>query len=97
MPLQMQIVFEDEFGEGLFFLMAHDLSLGGLALDGGIPLKIGAMVLLSFTLPDRERKIRVTGEIVRRFSGDGRGMGIRFVGLSGGVQQRLERFLRGEH
>lgn len=91
------VVFEDEFGEPLFFILSEDISLGGMFLASEIPLRIGAMLFLAFALPPHKRPIRVTGEVIRRAEEDGeraRGMGVRFVGLSGKARRRIEEFVK---
>lgn len=92
-PYRARVVFEDEFGDGLFYVLSEDLSLGGLFLASDIPLRVGTLLFLSFLIPPHKRSIRVTGEVVRRAEGDVRGMGVRFVGLSDLARRRLEDFL----
>ena len=87
-----QVVFEDEFGEGLFYVYSQDFSIGGLFLASDIPVRLGTMMFLSFVLPGHKRPVRVTGEVVRivdRDSGRPQGMGIRFVGLTELAKRRL--------
>lgn len=94
--LNTEVVFEDEFGDGLFYVESSDVSMGGLFLDSDIPLKTGTMMFLSFTIPGHKRPVRVTGQVVRRGVADvdgSSGMGIRFVGLSEMARKRLEEFL----
>jgi uncharacterized protein (TIGR02266 family) len=89
------VVFEDEFGDGLFYVLSEDVSIGGLRLASDIPMRVGTLLYLSFVLPGHKRPIRATGEVVRRPDapvGSG-GMGIRFVGLSEMARKRLEEFL----
>ncbi len=91
-----RVVFEDEFGEGLFYVYSQDVSIGGLFLASDIPVRLGTMMFLSFTLPGHKRPVRVTGEAVRvvdQDSGRPTGMGIRFVGLTALAKRRLEGFL----
>jgi uncharacterized protein (TIGR02266 family) len=92
-PHRTRIVFEDEFGDGLFYVHSEDVSMGGIYLASDIPLRLGTLLFLSFQLPPHKRFIRVTGEVVRRGAGDGGGMGVRFVGLSELASKRLEDFL----
>lgn len=96
-PHRTQVVFEDEFGEGLFYVYSMDVSMGGLFLESDIPLKIGTMLLLSFALPGHRRPVRVTGKVVRRIEGAhgrGGGLGISFLGLSELTMKRLQEFLK---
>jgi len=95
-----RIVFEDEFGDGLFYVYSEDMSMGGAFLASDIPLRVGTLLFLSFQLPPHKRPIRVTGEVVRRASSGGEagaagGMGVRFIGLSEMAMKRLEDFLEG--
>ena len=93
---QTDVVFEDEFGEGLFFVKSCDISLGGIFLASSIPVRLGTLLFLSFTLPSHKRPVKLTGEVVR-ITNPGQpalqGMGIRFVGLSDMALKRLEDFL----
>jgi uncharacterized protein (TIGR02266 family) len=89
-PYRTKVVFEDELGDGLFYVYSSDISMGGLYLASDIPAKQGTMLFLSFALPGHKRPVRATGEIVRR---EGGGMGVRFVGLSGLTMERLSAFL----
>lgn len=86
-----EVVFEDEFGDGLFYVYSSDVSMGGVFLSSEIPMKLGTMLFLSFVLPGHKRPIKVTGEVVRRI--DSGGMGVRFVGLLEMARKRLEEFL----
>lgn len=93
--IRTAVVFEDEFSEGLFYVYSENISMGGLFLASSVPLRVGTMLFLSFTLPGYKRPIRVTGEVVRvvRPEGGGEGVGVRFVGLNGKALRRLEEFL----
>ncbi len=86
-----KVVFEDEFGDGLFYVWSEDISIGGIFLESAIPVKVGTMLYLSFALPKHKRPIHITGEVVR-IAGS-LGMGIRFVGLSVIARKRLEQFI----
>ena len=71
-----RVVFEDEFGEGLFYVYSQDVSIGGLFLASDIPVRLGTMMFLSFTLPGHKRPVR--GDLLRRRRpGGGRGRGRR--------------------
>ena len=93
---ETKVVFEDEFGDGLFYVNSCDVSLGGLFLSSSIPVRLGTLLFLSLILPPHKRPIKLTGEVVRiantGFSAPP-GMGIRFVGLSETAKKRLEDFL----
>lgn len=94
-PLQTKVVFEDEYGEGLFFVYSRDISMGGVFLDSSIPVRLGTLLFLSLAIPPYKRPLRLTGEVVRVVeSGSDRtaGMGVRFVGLSDKAQDILNKF-----
>lgn len=88
-PLSTEVIFEDEFGEELFFLYSKDISMGGLFLASKLPARVGTMFFLSFKVPPDKEPVRVTGEAIRIKDG----MGIRFVGLSAVAKEKLLRFL----
>ncbi len=95
---EADVVFEDEFGDGLFYVKSLDISMGGVFLASSIPVRIGTMMFLSITLPPHKRPIKFTGEVVRITKPGSQvvqGMGIRFVGLSEAARQRLEEFFAG--
>lgn len=96
-PYRTEVVFDDEFGDGLFYVHSQDISMGGLFLASDIPVRRGTMLFLSFALPGHKRPIRVTGEVVRHARGNPTGdpgVGVRFVGLSELARKRLEDFLQ---
>lgn len=93
---ETDVIFEDEFGDGLFYVKSQDISMGGVFLASSIPVRIGTMLFLSMALPPHKRPIRFTGEVVRITKPGSQsvcGMGIRFVGLSDVARERLEEFL----
>jgi uncharacterized protein (TIGR02266 family) len=94
-PLRTPVVFEDEFGEGLFYVYSENISLGGLFLASSVPLRLGTLLFLSFSLPGHKRPIRVTGEVVRIIHPDDgvEGVGVRFVGLTDQAIKRIQDFL----
>lgn len=94
-PIKTRVVFEDEFGEGLFFVYSRDISMGGIFLASSIPVRIGTMLFLSLNVPPYKRAIRITGEVVRVIEDANRqthGMGVRFIGLSDAAQEKLNKF-----
>ena len=93
---ETDVVFEDEFGDGLFYVKSLDISMGGVFLASNIPVRIGTFLFLSLALPPHKRHIRLTGEVVRITKPGSQlvqGMGIRFVGLSDAAREHLEEFL----
>lgn len=94
-PYRTEVVFEDEFGDGLFYVYSKDLSLGGLRLVSDIPVRVRTLLFLSFKLPSHKRSIRVTGEVVRCVVGDEPvGIGVRFLGLTELAYKRIENFTK---
>lgn len=98
--IRAKVVFEDEFGEGLIYLYAEDISLGGLFLSSDIPIRVGSYVFLSFRLPNSSMEIRATGQVVRttrpkKAAGvdDKGGLGVRFVGLSMEAVKAIQEYV----
>lgn len=96
-----KIVFEDEFGQGLIYLYSKDISLGGLFLESSPPLRLGAQLFLSFTLPGKKRPIKVTGQVVRFVEHEVKGnlapsadAGVRFVDLDPKSFKQLVSFVQ---
>jgi hypothetical protein len=94
----IDVVFEDEFGEGVIVLKADDLSLGGLFIASDIPIKIGSYVFLSFSLPGSKTNIHATGQVMRvvpagKNPPQQEGIGIRFVGLSRDAVEEITEFV----
>jgi PilZ domain len=72
---------------------AGNLSRGGLRLDHTIPLPIGTVVNLTFTLPGDSAPVKVAGEIVSTAGPDELRMGVKFVGLTGDALARIDAYL----
>lgn len=85
-----RVVFEDEFGEGLFYVYSKDVSEGGFSLESLIPVKPGSLLFLSWELPGERKMLRATGKVVRSVGG---GVGIQFVELSEAMVKPLHHFL----
>ncbi|MBI4126368.1 MAG: PilZ domain-containing protein [Deltaproteobacteria bacterium] len=85
-----RVVFEDEFGEGLFYVYSKDVSEGGLSLESSIPVRLGSLLFLSWELPGERRILRATGKVVRSVGG---GVGIQFVELPETMMKPLHHFL----
>lgn len=91
-----RVIFEDEFGDGLFYLYSEDISMGGILLESNVPARMGSLLFLSFELPNFKRRIAATCEVVRKSSdpdGKSGAMGVRFVGLDDHAIDRLQNFL----
>jgi len=76
------------------FRRAGNLSSGGIYLDQTIPIPVGVHVQLRFTLPGDDAAIIVTGEIVSISATESLGMGVKFLGLAGAEQQRIDAYLQ---
>jgi len=53
----------------------QDISAGGVFIETRMPFSVGQEVSLSFPLPDHEKYIRITGEVVRTSP---QGIGVKF-------------------
>lgn len=85
-----RVVFEDEFGEGLFYVHSKDISEGGLSLESAIPVRPGSLLFLSWELPGERQMLRATGKVMRSASGE---VGIQFVDLPETMAKPLHHFL----
>lgn len=91
-----KVIFEDEYGEGVFYLNSVDISMGGMFLESDVPLSEGSLLFVSFLLPQFKRPLRLTAEIVRivELGENGiSGVGIRWLGMGERVVERLKSFL----
>src|SRR3954466_13147116 len=61
-PIEMRV--EGATAPGRYFRRAGNLSRGGLRLDHTIPLPLGTVVNLTFTLPGDAAPVTVSGEMV---------------------------------
>lgn len=96
-PLTNKVIFEDEWGDPLLEIPMTNLSLGGIFLQGALPIRPGSRAFLSFTLPASTTPIRLVGEIVRlereRHTSPTKGLGVRFVEVPPAVRTLLETWL----
>jgi len=90
-PIEMWV--EETTNSERYFRRAGNLSRGGLRLDHTIPLPIGTVVNLTFTLPGDSAPVKVAGEIVSTAGPDELRMGVKFVGLSGDALARIDAYL----
>jgi uncharacterized protein (TIGR02266 family) len=91
-PLDLWV--EEEKGNELYFRRTGNVSLGGLSFEQAIPHAIGTRVRLRFSLPDTDRPVEATAEIVNTpAEKNGLGMGLRFVDLSDAARAALQTFL----
>jgi uncharacterized protein (TIGR02266 family) len=90
-PIEMWV--EETTGSERYFRRANNLSRGGLRLDHTIPLPIGTIVNLTFTLPGDKTPVEVRGEIVSAAAPEELRMGVKFLDLSPEARSRLDAFL----
>ena len=90
-PIVMWV--EERSEQGRYFRRSGNLSRGGLRLDHTIPLPIGTVVHLSFTLPGDTSPVEVAARIVSAAAGEALGMGVTFVEVSAEAQARIDGFL----
>jgi PilZ domain len=90
-PLEMWV--EEINNEERYFRRAANLSRGGLRLEHTIPLPLGTMVHLTFTLPGDSLPVNVTGEIVSSTGPDDLMMGLKFIDMTADAQQKIDGYL----
>jgi uncharacterized protein (TIGR02266 family) len=90
-PIEMWV--EETTDSERYFRRAGNLSRGGLRLDHTIPLPIGTIVNLTFTLPGDSEPVRVSGEIVSTAGPEELRMGVKFVNLSAEALSRIDGYL----
>jgi hypothetical protein len=90
-PIEMWV--EETTDSERYFRRAGNLSRGGLRLDHTIPLPLGTLVNLTFTLPGDAAAVTVSGEIVSTAGPDALRMGVKFVNLSSEAQSQIDAYL----
>ena len=90
-PIEMWV--EETTDSERYFRRAGNLSRGGLGLDHTIPLPLGTMVNLTFTLPGDSGPVQITGEIVSTAGPEELRMGVKFVGLSDEARGQIDAYL----
>jgi uncharacterized protein (TIGR02266 family) len=91
MPIEMWV--EETTGSERYFRRAGNLSRGGLRLEHTIPLPVGTVVNLTFTLPGDKTPVAVTGEIVSAAAPEELRMGVKFIDPSPEAKARIDAFL----
>jgi hypothetical protein len=76
-----------------YFRRAGNLSRGGLRLEHTIPLPLGTVVNLTFTLPGDSSPVNVSGEIVSNAGPEDLRMGVKFLNPTGDAQAKIDAFL----
>jgi len=90
-PLEMWV--EETTERDRYFRRAGNLSKGGLRLDHTIPLPLGTLVNLTFTLPGDSLPVEVACEIVSNAGPEDLRMGVKFLNLSAEAQARIDAYL----
>jgi hypothetical protein len=90
-PIEMWV--EETTGTERYFRRAGNLSKGGLRLEHTIPLPLGTMVNLTFTLPGDQTPVDVSGEIVSAAAPEDLRMGVKFVDLTPVARAKIDAFL----
>jgi uncharacterized protein (TIGR02266 family) len=90
-PIEMWV--EETTDSERYFRRAGNLSRGGLGLDHTIPLPIGTIVNLTFTLPGDSGAVKISGEIVSTAGPEELRMGVKFVHISDEARQRIDAYL----
>jgi hypothetical protein len=90
-PIEMWV--EETTDSERYFRRAGNLSRGGLGLDHTIPLPLGTVVNLTFTLPGDSGPVKVMGEIVSTAGPEELRMGVKFTGLTDEARGRIDAYL----
>jgi uncharacterized protein (TIGR02266 family) len=90
--VSVAIPIELRHENGFSLYATSDLSEGGAFFPRSIPHPVGARVSLSFRLPGEEQSVSCDGEVVNVPDAHRLGMGVRFIGLSAGDVDRLQKF-----
>jgi uncharacterized protein (TIGR02266 family) len=90
-PIEMWV--EETTGSERYFRRAGNLSRGGLRLEHTIPLPVGTVVNLTFTLPGDKAPVEVSGEIVSAAAPEELRMGVKFIDPSPEAKALIDAFL----
>ena len=90
-PIEMWV--EETTGSERYFRRAGNLSRGGLRLEHTIPLPVGTVVNLTFTLPGDKAPIAISGEIVSAAGPEELRMGVKFIDPSPEARAQIDAFL----
>jgi hypothetical protein len=88
--IPVELWIECERAGELYFQRASNLSVGGAYFTQTIPLPVGTVVSLRFSLPGEPEEIACQGEIVNVKD---RGMGVQFREIAVSDQQRIEALI----
>ena len=87
-PVELWIEAERD-GE-LYYQRASNLSVGGAFFTQTIPLPLGTLVALKFTLPGDAHEIQCKGEIV---TAKDLGMGVQFIDIADSDVGRIDALI----
>jgi c-di-GMP-binding flagellar brake protein YcgR len=90
-PIEMWV--EETTESERYFRRAGNLSRGGLGLDHTIPLPLGTLVNLTFTLPGDSSAVRISGEIVSTAGLEELRMGVKFINITEDARARIDAYL----
>jgi hypothetical protein len=76
-----------------YFRRAGNLSRGGLGLDHTIPLPLGTIVNLTFTLPGDTAPVQISGVIVSTAGPEELRMGVKFIDITDEARTRIDAYL----
>jgi hypothetical protein len=84
---------EETTGSERYFRRAGNLSRGGLRLEHTIPLPVGTVVNLTFTLPGDKSAVEISGEIVSAAAPEDLRMGVKFLDPTPDARAKIDAFL----
>src|SRR5579872_359092 len=90
-PIEMWV--EETTESERYFRRAGNLSRGGLGLDHTIPLPLGTIVNLTFTLPGDSSAVQISGVIVSTAGPDELRMGVKFIDTTDEARARIDAYL----
>jgi hypothetical protein len=93
-PIEMWV--EETTDHERYFRRAGNFSSGGLRLEHTIPLPIGTIVNLTFTLPGDNAPVSVSGEIVSNAGPEDLRMGVKFLNLTREARKAIDDYLARE-
>jgi CheY-like chemotaxis protein len=84
-------VFVSSSSHSEFIASSINISEGGMALDGAVPLQMGERLDLRFKLPGTDTAIKLTGEVCW-YDHDGR-VGLKFIIVSEHIKQQVQDWI----
>src|ERR1700690_3979946 len=84
---------EETTGSERYYRQAGNLSKGGLRLEHTIPLPVGTIVNLTFTLPGDKSPVDISGEIVSAAAPEDLRMGVKFLDPTPDARAKIDAFL----